>query len=77
MYKFSMFVYYFGITIFMSQGISLIFRQKTFDFIAYLFYDKRYLDVSTIDLTLTPYWVSLLLGLLFILFPIWIFFKDR
>ena len=71
-----MFVYYFGIAIFMSEGLSLIFRQKTFDPIAYIFYDEKYLDVWTLDLTPAPYWVSLLLGLFFILFPLCTYVRD-
>jgi len=77
MYKFAMLIFYFGSFLSIMEGISLIFRQKGFDIIAYIFYDEQYQDINIIDLTGIPYWVSLLLGLLFILLPTWIYVRAK
>jgi len=75
-FKLLTFFGYFMATYIMSQGISLIVRQRDFDLIAYLFYDEKYLDLRTWDLSPAPYWVSLTLGLFLIIFSIWLTIKN-
>jgi len=70
-----LFVFFVMGSIIMS-GISLMVRQRGFDIIAYLFYDEKYLDIGTWDLSPAPYWGSLILGLFLIIFPIWILIKN-
>jgi len=68
---------YFMMFWFISEGISLISSQKTFDIIGILFYPEPYKDVDILDLTPAPYWVSFTLGLFLILFPIWSLIKYK
>jgi len=76
MYKFAILIFYFASFLSIIEGVSLIFRQKGFDIIAYIFYDEEYQDINIIDLTAIPYWVSLLLGLFFMLLPAWVYIRD-
>lgn len=77
MYKFAIFIAYFIWFFIIINAISLIFRQKSFDLIGFIFYDEKYRDISVVDLTTVPYWVSFLLGVFFIVYPIWIYIRDR
>jgi len=61
---------------FFIEGISFIIRQRGFDMIAYLFYDKQYLDIRTFDLSSAPYWLSLVLGLFCIGFSFKGFYEN-
>ena len=59
------------------NGLSFWIRQKDFDLIAYLFYPESYGQDWWIDLTEAPYWVSFVLGALYIFGPIYLYFKQK
>ena len=73
----TIFLKLFGIIIwiyFVVNGFSFLVRQKGFDLIAYIFYPAQYMDIRVWDLTDAPYGVSLFMGILYLLLPIYICF---
>ena len=76
MYKFGLFVFWFGSGLFMLEGLSLIVYQKGFSPIAWIFYTAKDRDHGVMDLSSVPYELTFVLGLFLILFPLWVWFRN-